>query len=71
MDIEGGEWDLLADPRFASVSAALLFLEYHPHLCPAPDARAHARRVLEEFGYLVDEVFADGPVGLLRATRTG
>ena len=69
IDIEGGEWELLADPRFGSISPALLFLEYHPHLCPAPDPRAHARLVLEGFGYRVADVFADGPVGLLRATR--
>jgi FkbM family methyltransferase len=71
IDVEGGEWELLADSRFAALSPSLLFLEYHPHLCPAPDARAHALLLLGRFGYSVDEVFADGPVGLLRATRDG
>jgi FkbM family methyltransferase len=30
IDIEGAERDLLADPRFASLEARVLYLEYHP-----------------------------------------
>ena len=70
IDIEGGEWELLADPRFRALEASVLFLEYHPRGCPSPDPRAHAIGVLHDSGYAVDEVFsAPGPVGLVRATR--
>jgi FkbM family methyltransferase len=72
VDIEGGEWELLQDTRFAHLRPHLLFLEYHPHLCPESDPRAHAMRILDDCGYRVTEVFRTaGPVGLLRATRTG
>jgi FkbM family methyltransferase len=46
IDIEGGEWALLADPRFAGLRPRALVLEYHPHLCPEPDPRACAERLL-------------------------
>lgn len=70
IDIEGGEWELLGDPRFALLRPAVLFLEYHPHLCPEPDPRARATARLAELGYDVEEVFATaGGTGLLRATR--
>jgi hypothetical protein len=34
IDIEGGEWGLLADPRFASTSAKALVMEVHPEARP-------------------------------------
>ncbi len=69
VDVEGGEWDLLSDPRFAEIAPSMLFLEYHRHLCPAPDPRRHTIQVLEGAGYRVTEVFSTPDVGLLRATR--
>lgn len=70
IDIEGSEWELLGDPRFAEVAPTILFLEYHPHLCPADDPRAYALATLRDMGYEVTEVFAapEG-VGLVRAAR--
>jgi FkbM family methyltransferase len=56
IDIEGGEWGLLGDPRLASLSATAIALEFHPHLCPAPDARAEAHARLRAAGYEVSEV---------------
>ena len=67
IDIEGGEWALLADERFAQVSPALLFFEYHRNLSPSDDPRRHAMRALEAAGYEIAEVFAAPDVGLLRA----
>jgi FkbM family methyltransferase len=50
-DIEGAEWELLADPRFSAVPAAAIHLEYHTRLSPQPDARGCAIEALERAGY--------------------
>ena len=71
MDVEGGEWAILGDPRFGELPARVVVLEYHPHLCPEPDARAAAVARLEELGYAV-RVFEHRPdgTGMLWAWRT-
>jgi FkbM family methyltransferase len=51
IDIEGAEWAILADPRFADVLARVLVLEYHADGCPEPDARAAAESALTAIGY--------------------
>jgi FkbM family methyltransferase len=51
IDIEGSEWRILADPRFPTVPARAIALEYHAYGCPAPGPGAHARRLLEGAGY--------------------
>ena len=51
MDIEGGEWTLLADPRMARLDADLIVLEWHAQGCPAPDPRAHVISLLRDAGY--------------------
>jgi FkbM family methyltransferase len=51
VDIEGGEWAILADARFRDVPARALVLEYHPHLCPSPDPRATVEALLAEAGW--------------------
>jgi FkbM family methyltransferase len=72
VDIEGGEWELLGDPRLAMTGPPALVLEYHPHRCPGADTRAEAVGLLEGAGYVVDAVRArpDG-VGMLWAFRAG
>ncbi len=60
IDIEGGEWPLLADHRFAA--ARVVVLEYHTPGCPEPDPPAAARRLLAGHGYTVMPVF-DHPDG--------
>jgi FkbM family methyltransferase len=68
LDIEGGEWSLLADPRFAA--AKVVVLEYHPPGCPEPDTHATARRLLEGHGYQVVPLFEHpGGVGMAWAFR--
>jgi FkbM family methyltransferase len=59
IDIEGGEWALLADPRLPRAPATAIAIEYHPHLAPGPDARASAVAALTQAGYDVHEVFHD------------
>jgi len=70
MDIEGGEWDILLDPRWPSVSARVVLMEYHPHGCPGPDARDLALAMLRNAGYAVERlIHHPAGHGMLRATR--
>jgi FkbM family methyltransferase len=69
VDIEGGEWPLLADPRFAGLECAVV-LEWHPHGSPSPDPEAAARAALESAGFTVSGVAGAPPgVGMLWAWR--
>jgi FkbM family methyltransferase len=58
IDIEGGEWSLLGDPRLSDLGARTIVLEWHAR--GAPDADAHAAAVgrLQRAGYVIhlDEV---------------
>jgi FkbM family methyltransferase len=60
IDIEGGEWTILRDPRFATLGTEALVLEYHADQCPAADARAAAFDALEGAGY---ETLPDWQIG--------
>lgn len=51
MDIEGGEWSILTDPRAPSLEADVLVLEWHARGCPEPDAHDAATRLVGEAGY--------------------
>jgi FkbM family methyltransferase len=51
IDIEGGEWAILADSRLASIASAAIVLEYHPYLCPENDALGYASARLASSGY--------------------
>lgn len=50
MDIEGGEWAILSDPRLANVKATLV-LEYHRVGSPTLPARAAAEELLRAAGF--------------------
>lgn len=51
IDIEGSEWELLADERLAPAGPRALVLEYHPRHAPGADATAEVRRLLASAGY--------------------
>ncbi|HEY2055860.1 MAG TPA: FkbM family methyltransferase [Solirubrobacterales bacterium] len=51
MDIEGGEWQILADPRLATAPIQVIRLEWHTLLCPQDDARAFAIDLLHAAGF--------------------
>jgi FkbM family methyltransferase len=53
IDIEGGEWALLRDPRFAETEARAVVLEYHPENCPGSDPQVEAERALRGAGFEV------------------
>jgi FkbM family methyltransferase len=50
IDIEGAEWDILSDPRFATLRPVAVVLEFHPHMAPAADTRAAAVELLGRTG---------------------
>jgi FkbM family methyltransferase len=71
IDIEGGEWEILADPRFAGAPPRAVVLEYHPHLCPGADARRTATELLGAAGLTVAELKRlPGGHGMLWGWRT-
>jgi FkbM family methyltransferase len=51
IDIEGAEWDLLADPRFPSAGPRLVILEYHEDGCPEADPARAAEHALQSAGF--------------------
>ena len=68
IDIEGAEWDILADPRMRDLRARGLVLEYHAHLCPDDDPHGAAPRLLGDAGFETRSIFtADTGVGMLWA----
>jgi FkbM family methyltransferase len=70
MDVEGGEWEILLDPRFTARPPRALVLEYHPHLCPHGDPRESAERALAAASLRTTPIWhhADG-CGMLWAWR--
>jgi FkbM family methyltransferase len=54
IDIEGAEWPLLADDRFAQTRALALVLEYHRQGCPGTDPKAEAERAFVAAGFEVE-----------------
>jgi FkbM family methyltransferase len=70
VDIEGGEWDILLDPRFARNPPRAIVLEYHPHLCPGEDPRAAAQQALARAGLSTAPIWhRDDGYGMLWAWR--
>ena len=64
IDIEGGEWPILGDGRFAQLGARAVALEYHPEGCPEPDAGAAARALLQGAGFdRIERVATAAPPG--------
>ena len=53
IDIEGAEWNLLADPRFSQTRPRVVVLEYHKEGCPGPNASAVAEQALRAAGFEV------------------
>ena len=69
IDIEGAEWEVLADPRFVACAPPLLVLEYHP-VPGVVDAAAEARALLQAAGYELAEGATQAfGIGMLWARR--
>jgi FkbM family methyltransferase len=70
IDIEGGEWDIITDPRFKQLAPRALVLEYHPHLAPTDNPSELARWLVAEAGLRVEPASRFGPGhGMLWAWR--
>lgn len=50
MDVEGGEWEILDDPRLGLDPPAVVVLEHHPEGAPGPDPHAAALERLAAAG---------------------
>jgi FkbM family methyltransferase len=70
MDIEGGEWAILGDPRFREAPPRAVVVEYHPHLCPGSDPRDEAESALRAAGLRVHLAADYGDYGMLWGWRT-
>jgi FkbM family methyltransferase len=57
LDIEGGEWEILADERFRREPPSVVVLEYHPHLGPDGDPRAAAEQALTDAGLKIADIW--------------
>jgi FkbM family methyltransferase len=53
IDIEGGEWAILADDRLADLHGLTLVMEYHRYRAPSLPAVDAARTLLERAGFTV------------------
>jgi len=51
IDIEGGEWPILDDPRFQGVESSIIVMEWHEAGCPYEDAFSAATAALNGAGY--------------------
>ena len=70
LDVEGGEWEILADRRLAGTALRAVVLEHHGRHCPTRTPRRTATDLLERAGFTVRAVGAGEPaVGLLWAWR--
>ncbi len=70
IDIEGGEWEILEDDRFRADPPRITVLEYHPHLCRAPNPREHAEHLVRAAGLAVEPIWhRDDGYGMFWAWR--
>ena len=71
MDIEGGEWSILSDPRMAELQARVVVMEWHWRFAPRADAHGAALDLLSRAGYEVhaDHVEPRTGTGLVWARR--
>ena len=65
IDIEGGEWAILADPRLASTPLLAVVLEIHGYSRPSDDIRQAASELLGGAGFEVRHV-GWNPIGVGR-----
>jgi FkbM family methyltransferase len=69
MDIEGAEWGILADLRFAELRASAVVLEYHQIYTSEPNPEAVLVRDFERAGFQAGEPERGGDAGVIWAWR--
>jgi FkbM family methyltransferase len=73
LDIEGGEWPILTDPRMCELDARTIVMEWHESGCPDPDPPDFASRLLAQSGF-TNQIHLPGRFasnGMLWAWREG
>jgi hypothetical protein len=68
-DIEGGEWELIADPRFSELDAKAVVFEYHPEYGPRERAEELLLAALHAAGYRTGAPRPGWDAGMLWAWR--
>jgi hypothetical protein len=68
MDIEGGEYEILADARFGELNITAIVMEWHARSETSDDKTWCVRR-LEGLGFQVHEIFSQSTNGMFWATR--
>jgi FkbM family methyltransferase len=73
LDIEGAEWPVLADPRFAALRAPVVMLEHHSEGAPAGRTPEESAEIaLREAGYAVHRTVVEFPgAGIVWGVLTG
>ena len=64
IDIEGSEYELLEDPRFATLDIRAIFIEWHERK-DRPDGRAWCRQRLQSLGFQLYPVFEQRTNGMM------
>jgi len=68
MDIEGGEYEILADDRFERLDIDVIVMEWHSRGNGAED-KTWCKQRLESFGFNIEEFIAELSWGMFWATR--
>lgn len=68
MDVEGGEYEILADNRFAMLDIGAVVMEWHSRGHGLEDKRWCESR-LQSLGFVIDEIFAETSHGMFWARR--
>ena len=68
MDIEGGEYEILADDRFAELDIGAIVMEWHSRGGGVEDKRWCERRLVG-LGFAIEEIFTQSSHGMFRAIR--
>jgi FkbM family methyltransferase len=72
VDIEGSEWELLADPRLSGLRVPVVMLEYHARGAPDGDPVAFVESALRGAGYRTEKTIESGPgFGVVWGWKTG
>jgi len=71
MDIEGGEYEILADPRFGELNITAIVMEWHARseTSLGLDDKRWCERRLQDLGYQIHEIFTQSRNGMFWATR--
>lgn len=71
MDIEGGEYDILSDPRFHTLNIRYLVMEWHRALDVGSSGGFLCSRILEKYGFeILKTTEIEKPQGVLWAVKT-